>query len=63
MLLRNNLSMSQNLGYMQLDWSMPVPLGHAARLHTQISSGYGESLIDYNYRQTTVGMGISFREW
>lgn len=63
LLLRNNLSMSQNLGYMQLDWSMPVPLGHAARLHTQVSSGYGESLIDYNYRQTTVGMGISFREW
>lgn len=63
LLLRNNLNLSANRGFMQLDWSMPVALGHAARLHTQISSGYGESLIDYNHKQTTFGMGISFREW
>ena len=63
LLLRNNLSMSQNLGYMQLDWSLPVTLGKAARLHAQISNGYGESLIDYNHRQTTIGLGVSFREW
>lgn len=63
LLLRNNLSMSQNLGYMQLDWTLPVELGKAARLHAQITNGYGESLIDYNHRQTTVGLGISFREW
>lgn len=63
LLLRNNLSMSQNLGYMQLDWTLPVELGKAARLHAEITNGYGESLIDYNHRQTTVGLGISFREW
>jgi phospholipase A1/A2 len=63
LLLRNNLSMSQNLGYLQLDWTLPVDLGRAARLHAQFSNGYGESLIDYNHRQTTLGLGISFREW
>ena len=63
LLLRNNLSLSQNLGYMQLDWTLPVELGKAARLHAEITNGYGESLIDYNHRQTTVGLGISFREW
>jgi len=63
LLLRNNLMLGQNIGFMQLDWSMPIPLGHAALLHTQISSGYGESLIDYNHRQTTFGLGVSFREW
>jgi phospholipase A1 len=63
MLLRNNLNQNQNLGFVQLDWSMPVQLGKAAKLHAQMSSGYGESLIDYNHRQTTMGLGVSFREW
>lgn len=63
LLLRNNLNVNQNLGYTQLDWSMPFTLGHAGHFYTQYSSGYGESLIDYNHRQTTVGFGVSFREW
>jgi len=61
--LRNNMNWSHNLSFVQLDWSLPVQLGSAARLHAQISNGYGESLIDYNQRQTTLGLGISFREW
>lgn len=62
-LLRNNLSLNGNMGFMRLDWSMPVELGRAARLHAQLTNGYGESLIDYNHRQTTIGIGVSFREW
>lgn len=63
LLLRNNLNINQNLGFMQFEWSLPIALGHAGRLFTQISSGFGESLIDYNHRQTTMGLGVSFREW
>jgi phospholipase A1 len=63
LLLRNNLNLNQNLGFVQLDWSMPLQLGKAARLHAQMGSGYGESLLDYNHRQTTIGLGVSFREW
>ncbi len=63
LLLRNNLNLNQNLGFMQLDWSLPVQLGKSARLHMQMGSGYGESLMDYNHRQTTLGLGVSFREW
>ena len=48
---------------MQIDWATPVNLGHVARLHLQMTSGYGESLIDYNHYQNTIGLGISFREW
>jgi phospholipase A1 len=62
-LFRNNLNLNQNFGFIQLDWSMPVQLGKAARIHAQMGSGYGESLLDYNHRQTTIGLGISFREW
>jgi phospholipase A1 len=49
---------------MQLDWATPLldSLG-AARLHVQLSSGYGETLIDYNHKQTTIGIGVSFGDW
>lgn len=61
-LLRDNLRM-RNRGFVQVDWALPFALGNAARVHAQLSSGYGESLIDYNHRQTTFGLGFSFREW
>lgn len=62
-LLRNNLSLPTNRGFMQVDWAIPVAMGNSARLHAQLTSGFGESLIDYNHRQTTLGFGFSFREW
>ena len=63
MLLRNNLSRADNRGYEQIDWATPVRFGDAARMHIQLTSGFGESLIDYNHRQNTIGLGFSFREW
>lgn len=63
LLLRNNLHKSNNRGYAQLDWATPVNVGSAARMHIQLTSGYGESLIDYNHHQNTFGLGFSFREW
>lgn len=61
--LRNNLKSEQNHSFMQLDWATPITLNQSAKLHIQLTSGYGESLIDYNYRQTTLGLGVSFRDW
>lgn len=63
LLLRNNFRFGNNRSFMQADWSLPVALGNSARLHAQLTSGFGESLIDYNHRQTTLGFGFSFREW
>ena len=50
--------------FVQLDWATPLlaTLG-AARFHVQLSSGYGETLIDYNHKQTTIGLGVSFGDW
>ena len=61
--LRNNLRSEQNRSFVQIDWATPITLGQSTKLHIQLTSGYGESLIDYNYRQTTFGLGVSFREW
>ncbi|MGZ8256502.1 MAG: phospholipase A [Gallionella sp.] len=63
LLLRNNFQTHNNRGFAQLDWAMPLNVGKSARVHLQLGHGYGESLIDYNYRQTTLGLGLSFREW
>jgi len=61
--LRNNFSLEQNRGFIQLDWATPFKLNQSAKLHVQFTSGYGETLIDYNFRQTTFGLGVSFRDW
>ena len=44
----------------QADPSRPV-LG-PMRVHFQLFSGYGESLIDYDWNQTTVGVGVTLND-
>lgn len=61
--LRNNLRAGENRGFVQLDWATPVTVSKSTKLHVQLTSGYGESLIDYNFYQTTLGIGVSFRDW
>ena len=48
-------------GSTQFNWIFPVK--GQFRMHVQGSTGYGETLIDYNHRQTTFGLGVSFIDW
>lgn len=48
-------------GSLQLDWTRPVLADQpdGLRWYAQLFSGYGETLLDYNHRQTSLGLGVS----
>ena len=52
---------SLNKGGIQLNYVFPIK-GHI-RGQAQFFHGYGETLLDYNHKQTTIGIGISFANW
>lgn len=52
-------------GAVQFDWTFPVEPGspRALRWYVQLFSGYGETLLDYNFRQTSLGLGLTLFEF
>ena len=55
--LMARLAADDNRGALQFDWH--YPLFGDLKAYLQVFHGYGETLIDYNHRQTTVGIGVS----
>jgi len=75
-LLRNNVQTQNNRGSLQFNWSIPItrapsldnakvlpPIDHELRFYVQFFTGYGETLIDYNHYQTTIGIGLMLTDW
>ena len=48
-------------GAARASWTTPPLLG-PFRGYVQLFSGYGESLIDYNWKQSTIGFGITLND-
>ncbi|MGB8239445.1 MAG: phospholipase A, partial [Azonexus sp.] len=57
--VRGNLSTGK--GAVEANWFSP-PLIGPLRGYVQVFSGYGESLIDYNWNQTTIGAGVALSD-
>lgn len=60
---RDNLRTGDNRGSVQLDWAIPFFDVERARILVQFFSGYGESLIDYNHAQNSIGIGLVLSDW
>jgi len=66
--LRHSLRANGN-GSVRLEWlrnfdhSGFVGNNSGLRLHTQLFSGYGDSLVDYNRRRTVLSVGLSLVDW
>ena len=52
-------------GALQLEWTYPVfsAQPNGLRWYVQLFRGYGETLTDYNFRQTSLGAGFSFLQF
>jgi len=48
-------------GFLQLSWAFPVYQN--LRGYVQATTGYGESMIDYNHNQNTIGIGVLLTDW
>lgn len=66
--IRHSLRSDAN-GSVRLEWfkklgdSGTSGIQSGLRLHTQLFSGYGDSMVDYNRRRTVLSMGLSLVDW
>jgi len=59
--LFRNLAANKHSTSYQLGWQFP--LNKDINFYAEYFNGYGESLIDYNYRNETFGLGVTVGKW
>jgi phospholipase A1/A2 len=64
LLYRSNFTRAK-YGALQFEWTYPVfrDQPNGLRWFVQAFSGYGEALSDYNFRQTSLGAGVTFLQF
>jgi phospholipase A1 len=64
-LLYRSTLQNTKYGAVQAEWSYPIFDDHpnGLRWFVQAFSGYGETLTDYNFRQTSLGVGVTFLQF
>jgi len=60
---RNNLESGFSEGAVELAWSFPLGGYKYFKGYVQGFSGYGQSLVDYNTHQNSIGIGIAVSDW
>jgi len=61
-MMRNNMRLNSHYkGFHEFTYTYPIK--NNLKAFFVMNNGYGESMIDYNWNQTTIGIGISLVEW
>lgn len=63
LMLRNNIESGFNRGAVEFDWSFPIWKYPYIKGYFQWFNGYGESLIDYNVHNNSIGLGVLITDW
>jgi phospholipase A1 len=58
---RNNLESGFERGSIEAGWSFPLGRWPYLRGYVQYFRGYGESLLDYNQKANSIGLGIMLK--
>ncbi|MBX3620844.1 MAG: phospholipase A [Rhizobacter sp.] len=64
-LMWRNSVRGHNYGALQFEWTYPISgrQPNGLRWFVQAFHGYGETLTDYNFRQTSFGVGVTFMQF
>ncbi|NRA70735.1 MAG: phospholipase A [Gammaproteobacteria bacterium] len=60
LMLRNMTSSRRGINF---NWSFPIGSSSHVKGYFQLFNGYGESLIDYNHYNQSIGIGFSISDW
>lgn len=57
----NTFTFNDNRGSIEFNYLYPI--NRDLNIQAQLFTGYGETLVDYNHYQNTIGIGVSFVNW
>ena len=63
LMLRNNLESGFSKGAVEATWSFPLWKYKYLKGYVRGFTGYGQSLVDYNVYQNSIGIGLALTDW